>query len=579
MVGRIPQEFLEQLLSRVDITEVIDTRVPLRKAGRDYVARCPFHNEKTPSFTVSASKQFYYCFGCHATGNAISFLMEYDGLEFLDAVEELAHSTGLEIPRNVNLTDLSNHGALHTLMAQADGFFQRQLREHPNRSKVVAYLRGRGLDGKITKRFGMGYAPAGWDNLYKALTAKGHQQADLITAGLIAKQDSGHGYDRFRDRIMFPIRDRRGRTIAFGGRALGEATPKYLNSPETPLFHKGRELYGLYEARGSERRLHHLVVVEGYMDVVALAQNGIHNAVATLGTATTREHIERLFRVAADITFCFDGDRAGRQAAWRALENALPLIKDGRQAAFLLLPEGEDPDTLVRREGKQAFEQRLSQAAKLSDYFFRHLASEIDTASSEGRARLVEQAKPLLNRLPDSVFRDMMIARLADTTGIDSKSIGRRLNPVPAVPPPPHPNDSHRFMRTPVRRAIALLLYCSELARDAGDMSRFHNLSVPGLPLLVELVELLQGNPHLTLGTVLENYRDTETGRLLERMATWQPEIPDHLLKGEFLGALSQLEQRYSVEKQLLDKLAKGELNPEERELLRQIGAGVRTKP
>ena len=569
MAGRIPQDFIDQLLSRIDLVEVIDKRVPLRKAGREYNACCPFHTEKTPSFTVSPHKQFYHCFGCGAHGTAIAFLMDYEHLGFLDSVEELARSVGLELPRGID-RDQDDHSNLFDLLEQAERFFCYQLRTHPTRAKAVDYLRNRGLSGEIVKTFGIGYAPPGWDALFKALSAKGITAKDMVTAGLIVETDNGGHHDRFRDRIMFPIRDRRGRPIAFGARALGEAMPKYLNSPETPFFHKGRELYGLYEARMSQRRLQQLLVVEGYMDVVALAQHDIPYTVATLGTATTAEHLERLFRITRDVVFCFDGDRAGRQAAWRALENALPLMRDGRQAGFLFLPEGEDPDSLVRKEDRAAFEQRLSQAVPLSNYFFERLKVQVDMDSLDGRARFVELARPLVDRMPDSVFRDLIIQGIEERAGV--AGIKKRLKTTAPSGPRSAPRQLN-VKRTPVRLAIALLLHQPQLAQRAGDMARFRGIPIPGMNLLIGLVELLQTHPHITAAApILERYRDTETGDILERLTEWRPEIPQHLFAAEFSGILKKLEIRYSLENRLLDKLAQGQLSEEEREVLRNLG-------
>ena len=575
MAGRIPKDFIDRLLSRLDIVEVIDPRVSLRKAGREFSACCPFHGEKTPSFTVSPSKQFYHCFGCQAHGNAIDFLMDYEHLGFVDAVEELARLAGLEVPRGANSEpDLRND--LVDWVAQADGFFRRQLREHPARRRVVDYLRQRGLSGEIVNVFGMGYAPPGWDNLLKVLTPRGAAHKDLVTAGLAIEQDNGGCHDRFRDRVMFPIRDRRGRTIAFGARALGDANPKYLNSPETPFFHKGRELYGLYEARMSQRQLSRLLVVEGYMDVVALAQHGITYAVATLGTATTVEHLEQLFRTCRDIVFCFDGDRAGRAAAWRALENTLALLQDGRQAGFLFLPEGEDPDSLVRKEGAQAFEQRLARAQPLSTYFFEHLGAEVDMRTPEGKSSLAERARPLLDKLPDSVFRDMMVQRLADIAGIDRMNVEKRLTKAP-MPALKSRQGNASLTRTPVRRAIALLLKKPELAGATDNLDRLRGAPIPGLDLLLQLIEtivkLLQSNPHIMYAALWEHYRGTAEERILKRLVQWQPEIPEALFEEEFRGALSRLERDGSVEKQSLDQLIeKGRLeavSPETKEILR----------
>jgi len=377
MAGRIPQHFIDDLLTRIDIVEVIDHRVPLKKAGHEYKACCPFHGEKTPSFTVSQVKQFYHCFGCGEHGNAISFLMDYEHMDFVEAIEALAHGAGIEVPREAGTDQApqSSNQAAYDLLEQTAQYYQQQLRDHAEAQRAVDYLKERGLTGEVAARFGIGFAPPGWDNLTRALGNDKKIQQELLNTGLVIERNDSSGiYDRFRDRIQFPIHDRRGRTIGFGGRVINkDDTPKYLNSPETPVFHKGRELYGLYEARKAMRKLVRILVVEGYMDVVALAQFDINYAVATLGTATTHDHLETLFRTVPEIIFCFDGDRAGRQAAWRALENTLPVLRDGRAARFLFLPDGEDPDSQVRKTGKTGFEAAMDQATHLSDFFFDQL--------------------------------------------------------------------------------------------------------------------------------------------------------------------------------------------------------------
>ncbi|MDH5750745.1 MAG: DNA primase, partial [Rhodospirillales bacterium] len=408
MGGLIPDSFIEELLGRVDIVEVIERRVPLKKAGREYQARCPFHDEKTPSFTVSPQKQFYHCFGCGAHGSVIGFMMNYEGLEFVDAVEELARMAGLQVPRDTATSAPRPAAGLYDLLQQAGAWYQAQLKQNP---QAIEYLKRRGLSGEVAARFEVGYAPAGWDGLIKQLGVDDSRLKLLHRAGMLSEGKSG-AYDKFRDRIMFPIHDRRGRIIAFGGRALADDGPKYLNSPETELFHKGRELYGLYMARKSQAKLGQILVVEGYMDVVALAQFGFNNCVATLGTATTGDHAELLFRAADEVVYCFDGDRAGRKAAWRALEATLPRLREGRQARFLFLPEGEDPDSLVRGQGRAAFESMLASAQPLSEYFFDHFTQAVDMSSIDGRARLVGLAKPYLEQIPQGVFRDMMFSRL-----------------------------------------------------------------------------------------------------------------------------------------------------------------------
>ncbi|GAA5525760.1 DNA primase [Microbulbifer aestuariivivens] len=437
MAGKIPQYFIDDLLARADIVETIDSRVKLRKTGKNYSACCPFHDEKTPSFSVSPDKQFYYCFGCGASGNAIGFLMEYDRLPFPEAVEKLAAGMGLEVPREQLAPGQEKRQresqSLYQLTEKAVDFYRQQLSSHPSAGRAVAYLRQRGLSGEIARDFAIGLAPPGWDNLLNALADTAEKADQLELAGLaIRRQDSDgqtkpgrrHHYDRFRDRIMFPIRDQRGRAIAFGGRVLGDEKPKYLNSPETPIFHKSRELYGLWEARQANRELKRLIVVEGYMDVVALAQHGIRCAVATLGTACGEEHIQLAFRHAAEIVFCFDGDKAGRSAAHRALEAALPQMQDGRSLRFLLLPEGEDPDTLVRQVGGERFEQLLDEQARpLEDFLFDLLGEGINLQTMDGRARLSKLAGPLLDQLPDGVYRQLMFQQLAARTGLDRATL------------------------------------------------------------------------------------------------------------------------------------------------------------
>jgi len=596
MAGRIPQSFIDELMNRVDIVDVIDARVPLKKAGREYKACCPFHNEKTPSFTVSQTKQFYHCFGCGAHGTAIGFLMEYEHLAFPEAVEELARQAGMDVPYEGGHPGESRKAPreqddLYSLMSQADEYYRQQLRDHPQRQVAVDYLKGRGLSGQIAAEFGIGYAPPGWDNLLKKLGDSSERQQQLVTTGMLIRKDDGKMYDRFRNRIMFPIRDRRGRTIAFGGRVISaDDTPKYLNSPETPLFHKGRELYGLYEARKALRDIPRLLVVEGYMDVVSLAQYGIRYAVATLGTATTPDHLQQLFRVTPEVVFCFDGDRAGREAAWRALENVLPVMREGRQIRFLFLPEGEDPDTLVRKVGKDEFEQQLAGAAPFSDYLFNHLTAQNDTASIDGRARLVEQARPLLARLPPGVYRQMMISQLAQLARIDETRIEATLaqTKVPGAPRdesqiPPAAAPRAPLRRTagqekqpfsPVRRALVRLLHQPGLAPLAGDPERFRGIELPGLYLLLDLLETLHHHPNLTTSALLERWRDTEHGQHLDKLAAWQPEIDDdETLKVEFQAAIEtldrhRLEHRYDL---LMAKSNHGTLTPEEKVEIRQL--------
>lgn len=575
MTGRIPQDFIDGLLNRTDIVEVIDAHVPLRKAGREYVACCPFHDEKTPSFTVSQQKQFYHCFGCGAHGTALGFLMEYEHLDFVEAVRELAGRVGLPMPEQAAPRAVAADGQdLYALLGQAADFYSRQLREHPDAPRAVAYLKQRGLSGEIAAHYGIGYAPPGWDTLLRAL-GKGDPalQAQLAKAGMLITKEGGGYYDRFRDRVMFPIRDARGRTIGFGGRVLSnEDTPKYLNSPETPLFHKGRELYGLYEARKAVRDLDRLLVVEGYMDVVALAQYDIRYAVATLGTATTREHLERLFRVVSTLIFCFDGDRAGREAAWRALENTLPVLHNGRQASFLFLPDGEDPDSLVRKEGREAFESRLAGAMPCSSFFYESLLKQADVTSMDGRARLVELARPHLSQLPPGAFRQMMTARLAEIARMPAADLTRLIEqraPKTAIKPQltkATPPQSPARM-PPVRLAITLLLQRPALALQAGDPERLGGIELPGVEMLKEMLSLIQAHPELSTGALLERWRESPQASYLFKLARWQHPLPDQEWQAEFNGALERvaaqgLEQR---KQRLLDKSRAGELSVQEK--------------
>jgi DNA primase len=449
--GLIPESFVEELLGRVDIVELIERHVPLKRSGREFHACCPFHDEKTPSFTVSPQKQFYHCFGCGAHGSVIGFMMNYEGLEFVDAVEELARQAGLTVPREAGAKRQPEESLLSTLEA-AKRYYQEQLRAHPD---ATAYLKKRGLSGEIAREFEIGFAPAGWTGLTSQLGTSKEKLALLQRAGLLSEGQSG-SYDKFRHRIMFPIHDRRGRVIGFGGRALADDGPKYLNSPETELFHKGRELYGLYRARKSQARLERIIVVEGYMDVVALAQFGFSNSVATLGTATTGDQVELVFRAADEVVFCFDGDNAGRKAAWRALESTLPRLREGRQARFLFLPDGEDPDSMVRNRGESAFADLLATAQPLSGFFFDHYTALVDMGSIDGRARLVELAKPQLQSVPEGVFRDMMLAQLQTLARHKLEKVKAPVSPRPGRT---RARDTTALQqRTPLRLALAHLV-------------------------------------------------------------------------------------------------------------------------
>ena len=449
MAGRIPQTFIDDLLDRADIVEVVDRRVKLKKTGKNYSARCPFHDEKTPSFSVNPDKQFYYCFGCGAGGNALGFLMDYENMDFPRAVETLADSVGLQVPREEAPSQAQrSQRELYPLMEEVAKYYQQQLRQHPQKSEAVDYLKGRGLTGIIAKQYDMGFAPPGWDNLLSALGDNETRKTQLLKTGMVVTNEAGRSYDRFRHRVIFPIRDQRGRVIAFGGRVLGDDKPKYLNSPETEIFHKGRELYGLYQARQANRQLQRIIVVEGYMDVIALAQHGISNASATLGTATSQAHLEKIYRLCPEVVFCFDGDEAGRKAATRALESALPCMQDGRQVRFLFLPEGEDPDTLVRSQGAAAFQQLVQTATPLEQFLFDSLGEGLALDSMDGRARLSKLAAPMLAKIPAGVYKQLMFQALAERTGLEADAL-QELVDIPLPPPPETPTAPPR----PRRRA------------------------------------------------------------------------------------------------------------------------------
>jgi len=594
MAGLIPQSFIDDLLHRTDILEVVDKRVPLKKSGKNFQACCPFHNEKTPSFSVQPERQFYYCFGCGAGGNAIGFVMNFDHLDFPQAVETLARDAGVEVPREESKAETrrqSEHAKLLDVLEQASKFYQFQLRQHAERKRPIEYLKTRGVSGEIARDFAIGYAPPGWDKLIEAIGVDAQQQKNLLKAGMVIERNKPEGeevrkdndkrspyYDRFRDRIMFPIRDSRGRTIAFGGRVLGDDKPKYLNSPETPVFHKGAELYGLYESKKFGDKFSRLLLVEGYMDVIALAQMGIRNAVATLGTATSDRHLTRMFRAVSEVVFCFDGDAAGLNAAWRALETSLPLMEDGRRVRFLFLPEGDDPDTHVRKVGKDKFLEKVEQAVPLEQFFFDKLSEDLDIDSIEGKARLSNLAKPLIRQLPKGVYGQLMLDRLSDTLGVSSESLDQLMAtaPDPAQRPPPpemaSPPEDHGApppygapqsrpsdrgpgvaltkIRKPASiKAIELLLRNPEIAlaleanleslRYAEDESR---------KLLCTLIEKVQNEPQIETFTLLGYCYGTHLGGQLTQLLQAEKITPQEGLEEEFKqiidNILSDMQQK-----------------------------------
>jgi DNA primase len=584
MTGRIPQHFIDELMQRADIVELIGARVPLKKAGREYKACCPFHGEKTPSFTVSPTKGFYHCFGCGAHGTALGFLMEYDRLEFVDAVEQLASHLGLDVPREQDGPREAPLAPLYDALARAATFFESALRKS---DAAVDYLRGRGLTGETAATFRIGYAPAGWDALLSSFPDTEAEREKLLAAGLVAVRDSGGHYDRFRDRIMFPIRDSRGRVCGFGGRVLGQGEPKYLNSPETAVFHKGQELYGLYEAKQAERKLARLLVVEGYMDVVSLAQHGVRDVVATLGTATTGEHVRRLFRVVPELVYCFDGDRAGRAAAWRALQVSLPEIRDGRQIRFLFLPDGEDPDSLVRREGAAAFNQRLGGGLPLSDYLLEELQRQAGSDSLDGRARLAELAKPLVQAIPPGVYRELLTERLAATVGLPRARLASALGQAgedPGVPRrapvPPRARTVPGGRPSLVRQAITHLVNYPQLGATTPVPAGLAAVQQRGASLLNELLELTRTHPGLSPGALVERFRGRPEGPHLEEILTLPQALGPEAAGRELADSLDRLVAADRQER-MGALFAKGEqLTPAEKDELRRLqrdpGPGVR---
>lgn len=539
MAGRIPKNFIDDLISRSDIVDVIDSRVKLRKKGKDYRACCPFHNgSNNSSFSVSSDKQFYHCFNCGVSGNVVSFLMDYDGIEFVDAVEVLAESLSIEVPREDSgqtqtSTSYVDRKDLYQLMGDITRFYQQQLRTHSNSEKVIKYLKIRGLSGETTKHFQIGYAPDGWDEVRKKFAINKQTEQQLIDSGMLISKDNGGSYDRFRDRLMFPIIDRRGRVIGFGGRVFDDTTPKYLNSPETPIFHKGKELYGLYQVKQHEKDVQRILVVEGYMDVVALGQFDIHYAVASLGTATTPDHIQLLFRQTSEVICCFDGDSAGRTAAWRALENALPSIQDGRTLRFMFLPDGEDPDSLVQKEGKEFFEKLIDQAMPLSDFLYQQLLSQVDMRSADSKSKLAQLAIPLLTKLPDSVFRQMMETRLISLLGIEKEGLKKLL-------PAPQAIEKRKTSQkiTPMRLAISLLLQNPQMAYQLEEIPEFKEMQIPGLTLLNSLLEICRVTPHLSTGLLLEHWREQPQEKQLITLATWNNQVQEDKYEQVFFDTL-----------------------------------------
>ena len=583
----IPDSFIQDLLGRIDIVDVIERYVPLKKTGANFTACCPFHSEKTPSFSVSPTKQFYHCFGCGVSGSAIGFLMQYSGTGFVEAVEELALSVGLPVPRQIEARrqDAAKKAPLSEFMARASRYYRDQLKASP---RAVDYLKRRGLSGEVAARFGLGYAPDGWQNLQQIFTD--YQARELAECGLVIDNEQGRRYDRFRDRIVFPILDQRGNVIGFGGRVIDQGEPKYLNSPETPLFEKGRELYGLPQARQAIRGGDCVIVVEGYMDVVALAQHGIANAVATLGTATTGNHLHKLLRLAEKVVFCFDGDSAGRKAAWRALEASLEQPSDGKSVGFVFLPPEHDPDSFVRSQGAEAFQRLAAQPTTLTEFLLRELCSQVDLTSGEGRSRLVHEAKPHLTRLAAPLLRLQLVKQIAAASGLSQAEIETQCGLKPAAPgraPPPRPRGRPRARSVENRLLENVLRRPERAARIPVELLVGDSHEGAALRAIADAVDhgaLGSGG----VGPLLEHFRNSEHEATLARFAEAlaAEEVDEAVLEEEFSDALESL-RRSGLSQAIQSLNEKGKrqaLSAEERESLKALlaqksGASPRREP
>lgn len=612
MAGRIPEYFIDDLVSRTDIVDVVSSVVKLKKSGQNWHGLCPFHNEKTPSFTVSQDKQFYHCFGCGAHGNAVGFLMEHDQLSFVEAIEELAKQQGMEVPREENPRQAQQRKANQKsleVMELTSQFYIRHLQDPQTGSNARNYIDHRGLTPETVQKFGIGYAPDAWDGLKKHLSDKQITEQEQVNFGLLVqKEETGRTYDRFRDRVMFPIRDFRGKVIAFGGRVLGDAKPKYLNSPETSLFQKGKELYGLYEARTSGS-LERLLVVEGYMDVVALAQAGIHYSVATLGTSATSDHMEKLFKLVSEVVFCFDGDAAGIKAAERALDNVLPYMTDGRQARFLFLPQGEDPDSLISKVGKNLFEQRIVRAAPLSEYLFWQIGQGLDLQQPEARAQLKQRAIPLLQRIPTGLLQTLLVQKLAEQVGVSTEQLtpllsqhsgnGGHTDYFPAEPAEHYAesafvvaegtDDSQNLAHPYLRKLLIWLLRKPAIlsALNAEETQTLNTLTENNQAdqiayIMKKVMEYLNSEPGATTQSILAHWYGTPEGEQLSRLATEDILIPADTVESEFKAWLHALEQKRAEQKhsrrldELMSKSRSGQTltRSEKEELVMLLQAG-----
>lgn len=572
MSGKIPRAFIDDLLTRVDIVDLIDSYVPLKKTGSNYVARCPFHNEKSPSFSVSRSKQFYHCFGCGVGGNAISFVMEFNHLNFIEAIEDLAAFAGVSVPREIvaerEAAESQNLGEIYAVLQQVATHYVEQLRATQEGKRAVAYLKTRGIGAEVASDYMLGYAPKDWQGLENLLP----RQA-LLAAGLIVTHENGRMYDRFRERVMFPIRDKRGRVIAFGARVLDDSLPKYLNSPETEVFQKGKEVYGLSELLAKNGRPKRILLVEGYMDVIALAQAGIHYAVAALGTAASKAHLELLFRYSSELVLCFDGDAAGRAAAWRVMDAVFSSLKEGRQVRIMLLPQGQDPDSLVRSEGAEAFAERLASALALSEYFFQQLLAEVSNSDIEGRARLVEMAQPYIKKLAEGVYRDMMQAKLNALAGISVAEVAK--DRFTGQKQSSMPSGSGKMLGrvSSARTAVALLLQNPGLVELLEQKKiDWQLLDFPGKVLLFAVMQkIIEGNPANT-AMVLELFRESSDYPQVLALAQLDLQLPESGIRQQFVGAVDRLLEQ-ATEKLYTELLKKNltELTLAEKEMLKKM--------
>jgi len=587
MNGLIPQHFINDLIARVDIVEVIGKRIEIKKAGKEYKAICPFHDDSNPSLTISSVKGFYHCFSCGAHGTALGFLMDYEHLGFVEAIESLSSDLGIEVPFEKNRKPLKKNNDLFVFMEKIQEHFQNNLK---NNKEAINYLKKRGISGKTAKHFNIGYTPAGWQNILDHFGKSDSEVKQLLSLGLIIQKDNNEYYDRFRNRIIFPIRDNRGRFIGFGGRILNQDQPKYLNSPETPLFHKGKELYGLYECQQAIRNIKKIVVVEGYMDVIGLAQHGVNYAVASMGTATTADHFTRLFRLTDFICFCFDGDQAGLDAAWRALENALPHIREGRQIKFVFLPNGEDPDSYIRNNSAANFEKELTAGKDLSDFLIDKIAQNIDITSIDGKARLAEKAKPLISQIPKGIFKELIIEKLSEFIGLSTKKLKNLISKDLRRSSVESKNSKFTYNKTAqkkskespsiIKKAITLVLNYPEIIKNIDDFS-IQDQNKPGTEILKKLIDTIKKEPKINTAGLIERWREDKEGKYLGQLAiTDFPENTEFDALAELKNCFILLEKTYHKERIniLIEKQSRKELSTQEKNELSKLIQGTKTK-